>query len=96
MSMSTNVIGFKPADEKWRKMRAAFDACKAAGVPVPDSVSKFFDDKDPDDAGVEVTHAALKKSGALQEWSNDHGSGYEVDLKKLPADVTVLRFYNSW
>lgn len=32
MSMSLNVMGFKPPDEKWKQMKAAYEACCAAGV----------------------------------------------------------------
>lgn len=96
MGMSTHVVGFKPPDEKWKKMKSAWDACRAANVVPPGEVMDFFNHEPPDDSGVEVSPTALKKTGAVTEWSNDHASGYEVDVKKLPADVTVIRFYNSW
>jgi hypothetical protein len=43
MGMSTHVVGFKPPDEKWRKMKAVWDACEAAGTDPPAAVSKFFE-----------------------------------------------------
>ena len=93
MGMSTHVVGFKPADEKWRKMKAVYDACVAANVEMPDDVLGFFEVKVPDAAGVEVE---IEKHIACKPWKSGYGEGYEVDLKKLPPDVTVLRFYNSW
>lgn len=89
MSMSTHVVGFRPPDEKWQQMKKVWDACKAAGITIPREVIEFFNDCDPDPAGVEV--------GILHsEWANNSSSGYEVDIRKLPKDVTVIRFFNSW
>ena len=38
MSMSTNVIGFAPPDDKWLKMKEVYDSCIIAGVNVPREV----------------------------------------------------------
>ena len=92
MSMSTHVIGFKPADEKWLKMKAVHDACTSAGLPVPDEVTRFFDWRKPDEAGVEVKEAALP----LTEWCDGYRNGYELDVTKLDPDIKIIRFFNSW
>ena len=34
--MSTSVVGIKPPDDTWRKMKAAWDACMAADVKPAD------------------------------------------------------------
>lgn len=104
MSMGTHVVGFKPPDEKWRRMKAAWDACSLAGVEVPKEVDEFFGGDPPDERGVEVRLQYLPKSAespdglhpALRRWSDSFRDGYEVDVTKLPKDVTILRFYNSW
>jgi len=96
MSMSTHVVGFKPPDAKWQRMKAVWDACDHAGVPPPPEVMAFFDGEEPDVNGVEVTEDALIRCGALREWHDDGRDGYEVLVEKLPADVKVIRFYNSW
>lgn len=93
MGMSTHVIGIKPPDEKWKKMKAIWDACSAAGIEPPGEVVSFFDYTAPDPLGVEV---AIEKSRSVKEYTDDMRSGFEVDLKALPEDVTVLRFWNSW
>lgn len=90
MGMSTHVVGFRPPDEKWKQMKAAYDACVAAHVGVPEDVRLFFEYKEPSDLGVEV-----QIPNALRRYSADMKDGYEVDLKKVPKDVTVIRFYNS-
>ena len=89
MSMSTHVIGFKPPDEKWQKMKAAWDACKAAEIEPPDEVQRFFEYTEPDPNGVEVKLP-------LADWSRDGAKGVEVYLDQVSKDVKVIRFYNSW
>ena len=90
MSMSTRVTGFTPPDETWQKMKAAWDACQFAGVPVPDEVEEFFGGEVPDPAGVEV-------SLPLRRWSGgEAGAGYELDVAAIPPQVATIRFYNSW
>lgn len=103
MGMSTHVVGFKPPDEKWRKMKAAWDSCTAAGVDVPKEIGEFFNWSAPDERGVIVKLEEWKDGKkvlheCLREWSEDTHTreGYEIDVTKLPKDVTVLRFYNSW
>lgn len=99
MGMSTYVVGFKPADDKWRKMFAVWRACKDAGVQAPDDVLEFFEYDDPDPKGVQIESHEMQRSGAVVEWKDEHSEGYELDLTKLRAvhpDVTVIRFYNSW
>lgn len=98
MSMSTHVIGFKPVDEKWKKMKAVFDNCVDLKLPVPKEVMAYFEGDEPraDDPGVKVQEKALLASGAVREWSNNACAGFEIDVKKVPSDVTVIRVYNNW
>ena len=94
MGMSTHVQGFRPPDEKWKKMKAVWDACVAAELEIPADVEEFFNFGDgPDDAGVVID---VEELPACSEYQCDGGSGFEVDLTKLPKDITILRFYNSW
>lgn len=89
MGMSTQVKGFRPPDEKWKKMKEVWDSCQKAGIPVPKEVEKFFDYQEPDPAGVEVK---IKTHPYHEEMID----GFEVKLSELPKDVTVIRFYNSF
>ena len=93
MGMSTHVVGFRPADEEWKRMKAAYDSCVAAKVGIPDAVYNFFDGESPGDKpGMEVD---IRQ--AVMEWSDGISrQGYEIDLSKLPANVKVLRLYNSY
>lgn len=92
MSMSTHVVGIRPPDDTWKRMKAVWDACVAADVPVPDEVLDFFAGETPDPAGVVVPLRSFARA-----W-NDDGTkeGLEIDVDKLPSNIRTIRFYNSW
>lgn len=93
MSMSTIVIGFRPPDAKWKLMKKIYDNCQKAGIEIPKEVEQFFGgaEQEPDPSGVEVEIDA-----ALTKYEDDSCSGYELHIDKLPKDVKIVRFYNSW
>lgn len=92
MSMSTHVVGFKPADSKWKQMKAIWDACDKAKVSVPKEVLNFFEGVYPDDQpGMEV-----KINDAVVEYNAEARNGYDIDITKLPKDVKIVRVYNAW
>jgi len=96
MSMSTSVIGFIPPDEKFQKMLAAYQACIAAGTNPPKEVRDFFGDGDPDPAGLEIDLVMKKYKDAVKPYHDEMEDGYEIDLRKLPADIKIIRVVNSW
>jgi hypothetical protein len=91
MGMSTHVIGFVPPDAEWKAKKLAYDSCKAAGVDPPTKLQDFFGWSVPDEHGREAD-----LGDSLREWRDDYRQGYEVEIAKLPQNVKVLRFYNSW
>ena len=91
MSMATHVVAFRPPDARWVKMKAIWDACIVGGVQAPREVRDFFNGEEPDAQGVKIDIRAL-----LDPWQDNGDEGYELELARLPADVSVLRFYNSW
>jgi hypothetical protein len=100
MSMSTHVVGFKPPDETWQKMKKIYDACMDAGVQVPETVLKFFNYGVPSEKGVLVEQHILEKAGVVKGYfGTAPQQGYElnvVELVRLAPDIQVIRFYNSW
>lgn len=75
-------------------MKAVHDACKEAGLKVPNEVQSFFGYCEPDEHGEKID---LEKIRAAVEWNDGQSSsGYKVDIKKLPHDVEWIIFYNSW
>lgn len=94
-----NAEAFKPPDDKWRRMKAVWDACQEADVPIPADVEQYFGGEDPDPAGVEVDQTVLIDSGVITDWNDgDHGmsEGVEIHVDKIPADVKIIRVYNSY
>lgn len=89
MGMSTHVVGFRPPDEKWEKMKAVWDASVEADVSIPREVKDFFEGEDPDPKGVAIRIP-------VEEWQGDMQEGVQVWLDELPPDIKVIRFYNSW
>jgi hypothetical protein len=92
MSMSSYAVAFRPADEKWLKMKAIYDSCKAAKIDPPDQVTDFFNDEPPDSSGVEIDIRSIVEHYTDGDMEED----LQIDLTKLPKGVTVIRFVNSW
>jgi hypothetical protein len=89
MSMSTEVIGIRPADEKWKKMKAVWDSCKKAGIEPPEAVDDFFDGEEPNPDGIEVEIKSHPYNASSM-------NGFDVHLSELPKDVKIIRFYNAY
>ena len=96
MGMSVHIEAFRPPNEKWKRLKAVYDSCVAAGIDPPDDVAEFFNYEGPDNAGVKLCLDYPQVHECLSEWRGEASSGYEIDLTKLPKDITILRFYNSW
>jgi hypothetical protein len=96
MGMSTHAIGFKGPDDKWRQMKAVWDACEDAHIDPPPKVRDYFEGERPDGEGVAVSEADLVSYGAVREWSNDMREGFDIVVSRIPADVTTIRVYNAW
>lgn len=74
-------------------MKRIYDACKSAGVAIPQDVEIFFAGEEPDDKGKIVD---LEKSPAVTQWSDGYRTGFEVDVNLIPEDIRTLRFYCAW
>lgn len=92
--MSSHVVGFRPPDKKWEEMKLVWEACERTGVEIPKKVLEFFDHEDP--AGKPGMSMNLMDTDAVKEYHEEAVQGFEVDLTKLPKDLEIIRFYNSW
>lgn len=92
-SPSMYIKGIRPPDEEYQQMKAVYDACQVAKIPVPDRVMDFFNWQDPNPHGILTD---LDLSDAVTEWREREREGFEVELAKLPKNITHLRFYLSW
>lgn len=89
MSMSTHVVGIKPPDADWLKMKEVWDVCTEGGYDPPEAVQKFFGWQTPDPDGVqcEIPH---------EECTDEDCDGFQIEIAKIPPGVKIIRFYNSW
>ena len=92
MGMNTHVVGIKPPNEKWKKMKEVWDACESAEIEPPKEVYDFFEGEGPDEKGVRVN---LNKQ-CCSKFKADCQEGLEIDLTKISSDIKIVRFYNSW
>ena len=76
------VQGIRPPDERYKKMAAAWMACTAAGVTVPDEVEEYMDGLPPTKDGVIIDIGWCVK---------ETKGGVEIDTSLLPPGVTVIR-----
>jgi hypothetical protein len=92
MGVHTWVEAYKPPSEQWLSMKAAYDACVAAGVDAPDEVMRFFDYEPPEDQPGE----RVEFRSEIRSFEPGAHSGHEVCLADLPEGVTHVRFVISW
>lgn len=98
MSLTMHVDAIQPATKEWKKMKAVWDACLEADISAPDEVKAFFDGEEPkEDPKGSVIDLSFHDS--VEDWTGEDsetgydGTGYEVDIAKLPPGTTHLRFY---
>ena len=96
MSMNSHVKGIKEPTEEYQKKYRAYQACVEAGIDPPKAIIDFFDGIAFDYIDATGMEVDLRASGAIVEWKGDSKDGFEVEVAKIPAGVTRIRFYNSW
>jgi hypothetical protein len=90
MSVNISIIGYKPPDNNWKRMKAVYDACVMADVKIPQDVVKFFNGNPPSDLGVSV-YMTSEKREYCKDVSGGNGYGYEIDVEKMPKDIKIIK-----
>lgn len=100
MEMPMSVEAFKPPNEKWKTMKAVWDACDRAGLEPPEEVIEYFNGESPDEVGVKVGDWGMGTPKLyppwLAQWRTPMQHGFEIDTSKLPKDVSIVRFVCPW
>lgn len=91
MSIIMHIEGFAPPDNRWREMKAVYDSCTQADIPVPIIVQEYFNFSPPDPSGVVINLRTI-----AFEFNNEDEIGYEIDIDDLPKNVKKIRFYCAW
>lgn len=91
MSMVSCIQGLKPKTEEYEKKLQIYKLCKEMNINPPREIEEFFDGE-VCEAGI-ITELP---ADALMEYGDDCREYFEVDLTKIPKDVTKIRFVNSY
>lgn len=96
--MSTHIMGFvSDQDPDFQRHKKVFDVCLEAGVSLPKETAAYFGDDHPYDELVDnKLKFDLEKDVHYKVYREDMSEGFEVDISKLPAGVSKIRFYNSY
>ena len=100
MILSYQVIAIGRANDEetahLQKMKAIWDACRAADISPPTVVCDFFRDMDPvfdmDGACPGGRYLSLNDA-CLRNYCDGRRRGYDVELAKLPPGIEIIRFY---
>lgn len=91
MGMYSYVQGMKPKNEEYEKKLQIYKLCKELKMKIPSEIEDFFD-------GEVCEHGIIcdLPNEAIKEYQEDTNEYFEVDLSKIPKDVTKVRFCNSY
>lgn len=92
MGISTYVQGLKPKTEEYQTKLDIYTACRKINVEPPREIVDFFDGEICEE-GIVIE---LPKEAVREYAYNYCREFFEVDLTKLPPDVTKIRFVNSY
>lgn len=98
MGMSTHIKAFIPeTDSTYQKQLAVFKACQNAGVSLPKETAQYFGCEEPyEGLEEEKLEFKLEKGVHYIKFCKNADEGFEIDLKKLPKEVSKIRFFNSY
>ncbi len=98
MGMSTHIKAFIPdTDPEYQKHREILLFCHKQEVSLPKETSDYFGILFPQPYILyDILEKELQAGFHYTDWHDESSKGFEVDLTKLPAGVTKLRFYNNW
>ena len=107
MGMSTCVVGIIPKDDdEFKRMTSILTNCIVQEIAPPKEVLDYFNidlgeddylcdcEEVLDEKGVIVEDSLIK--AAVEAYSGEMESGYDIDIRKLPSNVKIIRVYNSW
>jgi len=90
------IRGIIPTDEKYKKMKAIWDNCKALGISVPIEICDFFVDPEPCAQVYAEGMAAKLPANSIKTIDRNSSNSYIVDLRKIPEDIKLIVFEISY
>jgi len=111
-AMATNVVGFAPPGDDWKRMKAFYDVSPSPKSAVPEPGRPISSDRPPivrhqfvrkwafgrhdKPWFLSVMNLGQTRANPNREWNDSNGAGYEVEIDKLSKNCKTIRFYNSW
>lgn len=92
MSTNTYIQGLKPKTGEYQIRLDVFTSCKKINIEPPKEIKDFFYNGEICEEGI-VTE--LPKE-AVREYTDEYREFLEVDLTKIPDDISRIRFVNSY
>ncbi len=93
MGMYSYVKGLKPKTEEYEKKLRIYKDCKELNINPPKEIEDYFDGEVCEE-GIVID---LPKDAISESVNVDYCNEYfDVDLTKIPSDVTIIRFVNSY
>lgn len=97
MGMSTHITAFRDQNGKLKEMLEIKDFCDSKGVSYPAEVNEYFGSEANERSKyLRESMSELSVKDWVKPWNDDMQEGYEVNVKDIPAEVSIIRFYNSW
>lgn len=95
MSLDIYVHGLRPVTEEYKKKLKIYKACNELNIKPPEELLDYFDyENHPCEDGIviDIPKDLIKHSTSVEHCSDY----YDVDLAKLPKDVSKIRFEISY
>lgn len=92
MSLCTYVQGLKPKTKEYEKKLHIYNACREINITPPEEILRFFDGKVCEEGII----TELPEEAMINYTDDCCRDFFEVDLTKIPSDVTKIRFINSY
>lgn len=93
MSTSYTVKGIMPITDEYKKRLSIYQNCRELQISPPEAIRKYFEDEhEPCNEGIilRLKDDVISSGGTMDSWH------YDIDLSKLPAGVTKVRFEISY
>ena len=90
--MCSYIQGIKPKTEDYEKRLQVYNLCTALNIPIPQEIDSYFNGEVCEEGII----CDLPKE-SLKEYQDRYcREFFEVDLTKIPSDITKIRFVNSY
>lgn len=93
MSTSYTVKCIMPITADYQKRLAIYNNCRELKISPPEEIRKYFENEcEPCNEGIilRLKDDVISSGGTMDSWH------YDIDLSKLPAGVTKVRFEISY